>query len=249
MEEMSDELLQRIRVRASNPTRRYLLAAEHESRVELPVEEIERREEEWTRRSLARSLAASGSAMTAEEIERCMDEWQTSRQATRRAMEAQMQAWGQPPPRVQSVIETEDHFGVSSDPPGAKPLVPPPDKGDWAQLVALVGQEMPEDLLRLYSISDGGFGPGFTGLLPVELIARTCEDLRHRGPGYCGSIIYPDSFIPIAAEKLDYHYDLETGRIISSNQNWENDGLDVQEIYDNAFQSLTAMMEDWVAHE
>ena len=158
-------------------------------------------------------------------------------------------AWGQTPPLVQSVIETEDHFGISSDPPGAKPLVPAPKDSDWAKLEKLVGQKIPEDLKRLYGISDGGFGPGFTGLHPVELIASACEDFRRRGPDYCGSIIYPDSFIPIAAEQLDYHYDLETRRIISSNQNWENDGLDVEEIYDIAFQSLAAMMEDWVAHE
>lgn len=247
MEEITDELLGRIRERASDPKRRYLNAAEHEARVELPVEEIERREEDWTRRNLLRSAAVTGKDMPAEEIERCMDEWRASRQATRRAMEAQMRSWGQTPPRTQSYSESEDYFSTSSEPPGAKPLVPPPTDSDWADVEKAVGQRMPDDLKRLYSVSDGGFGPGFTGLHPVKLIGSYCEDFRRRGPDYCGTVIYPQSFIPLAAERLDYHYDLETGRIISSNQNWENEELDVEDIYDIAFQSLAAMMEDWLS--
>lgn len=246
MEEITDELLGRIRKRASDPRRRYLNAAEHEARVELSVEEIERREEAWTRRNLARS-SATGKDMSAEEVERCMEEWRASRQATRRAMEAQMRAWGQTPPRIQNYIETEHYFGISSDPPGAKPLVPPPIDGDWAAVEKIVQQKMPDDLKRLYTISNGGFGPGFTGLHPVNLIGSYCEDFRLRGPDYCGTVIYPKSFIPLAAERLDYHYDLETGRIISSNQNWEIEELNVEDIYDIAFQSLAAMMEGWLS--
>ena len=45
---------------------------------------------------------------------------------------------------------------------------------------------------------------------------------------------------------LNYHYDLDTGRIISSNQDWHNDGLEPEGIYDIAFQSLAEMMEDWL---
>jgi hypothetical protein len=60
-------------------------------------------------------------------------------------------------------------------------------------------------------------------------------------------IAYPQSFIPIAGEMLDYHYDLDTGRIISSDQDWHNHDLEAEDIYDIAFQSLAAMMEDWLA--
>lgn len=246
MNEMTDELLARIADRASDPKRRYMKAAEDEARVELPVEEIDRREEEWTRRNLARSAAASGREMSSEDVERCMDEWRASRDATRRAMEDQMRAWGQTPPRTKSFIETEHYIGASSEPPGAKPLVPPPTESDWKALGRIVGLDIPEDLRRLYSISDGGFGPGFAGLYTVQLIGSFCEDFRRRGPDYCGTVVYPDSFIPLAGERLDYHYDLATGRIISSNQNWDNDELEPEDIYDIAFQSLAAMMEDWL---
>ena len=156
-------------------------------------------------------------------------------------------AWGQTPPATKSFIETEHHIGASSEPPGAKPLQPPPSESDWAQLEQIVGRSLPEDLKALYNISDGGFGPGFAGLHPVQLIGSYCEDYRRRGPDYCGTIAYPASFVPLATETLDYHLDLDTGRIISSNQNWDNDGLEAEDIYDIAFQSLADMMENWVA--
>lgn len=246
MEKITDELLARIAERAKDPQRRYMMAAEDEARVELSLEEIERREEAWTRRNLARSAAVTGEEMSAEDIERSMVEWRASRDAVRRDMEAQMRAWGQTPPATKSVIETDDYFRVSSDPPGAKPLQPPPTESEWKALEQITGRPVPEDLKRLYTISDGGFGPGFTGLNSVQLIGAGCEDFRRRGPDYCGTVLYPDSFIPLATERLDYHYDLETGRIISSNAHWENEDLEAEDIYDVAFQSLADMMEDWL---
>jgi hypothetical protein len=246
METITDELLARIAERARDPRRRYMLAAEDESRVELPIDVIERREEEWTRRNLARSAAVTGRDMPAEDIERYMYEWRTSRETIRREMEAQMRAWGQTPPATRTVIETDDAFRVSSDPPGAKPLQPSPSECDWKALEHIAGRPVPEDLRRLYSISDGGFGPGFTGLNSVQLILAGYDDFRRRGPDYCGTISYPESFIPLAGENLDYHYDLDTGRIISSNAHWENEDLEAEDIYDVAFQSLAALMEDWL---
>lgn len=157
-----------------------------------------------------------------------------------------MRAWGQTPPRTKSFIETEDYIGASTEPPGAKPLRSPPTHSDWNTLEQIVGRSIPEDLKRLYTISDGGFGPGFTGLHPVQPIGSFYEDYRRRGPDYCGTVVYPASFIPLATERLDYHLDLDTGRIISSNQNWDNEGLDPEDIYDIAFQSLAAMMEEWL---
>ncbi|MBM1172048.1 SMI1/KNR4 family protein [Microvirga arabica] len=247
MDEMTDELLARIAERARDPKRRYMKAAEDEARIELPVEEIERREEEWTRRNLARSAAASGEEISAEDVERYMDEWRASRDAARRDMEAQMRAWGQTPPKTKSFIETEHYIRASSEPPGARPLQPPPTENDWKALERIVGRSVPEDLKRLYTISDGGFGPGFTGLNAVQLIGAGCEDHRRRGPDYCGTVPYSESFIPLATERLGYHYDLDTGRIISSNAHWEDEELEPDDIYAIAFQSLAAMMEDWLS--
>lgn len=50
-----------------------------------------------------------------------------------------------------------------------------------------------------------------------------------------------------ATADLDYHYDLDTGRIISSNSRWEDQGLEADQIYNVAFETLAEMMEDWLS--
>jgi len=256
MTEMTDELLARIAARARDASRRYMTAAEGQSRVELPVEEIERRWEEWHAKNREKEReAALRDGMTPEEYDRNVQRNQESqsrifgegKHSGWSLIEQQMRAWGHAAPKTMSFIETEDHIGVSAEPPGAKPLRLPPDESDWAKLEQIAGRPIPDELKRLYSIADGGFGPGFTGLNSVQSIGINCEDFRRRGPDYCGTVAYPDSFLPIAEETLNYHYDLDSGRIISSNQDWGNDGLEPQDIYDIAFQSLAAMMEDWLS--
>ena len=234
MTEMTDELLARIAERAGDPKRRYLTAAEEYAEgqlaVELPIEEIERRYEERDRAELARGRLDDGGPTKADIF---------------RAMQAQRRAWG----NVRStmwVVERDGTMRVSGGRPQVKPLESAPGSSDWDKLEHVTGRQIPEDLRRLYSIADGGFGPGFTGLNSVETICLNWEDFRRRGPDYCGTIDYPAGFLPIAGETLDYHYDLDTGRIISSNQNWDNCGLEREDIYDIAFQSLAAMMEDWL---
>jgi hypothetical protein len=254
MTQMTDELLARIAERAADPNRRYMTAAEDQSRVELPVDEIEGRFEEWHARNEERAReAALRDGMTPEEYEEnvrlnkaLQGQSGNSQSFALGLIQAQMRAWGQSPPSKMSFVETDGHIGASTQPPGAKPLGSPPSEADWMELERIVGRPMPDDLKRLYSIADGGFGPGFAGLNPLHLIGSFHEDFRRRGPDYCGTIEYPASFLPIAGETLDYHYDLDTGRIISSNQDWDNDGLEPEDIYDIAHQNLADMMEDWL---
>jgi hypothetical protein len=218
MTEMTDELLARIAERATDPNRRYMTAAEDQSRIELPTGEIERR----------------------------FDNFDETAGDTFRAMQDKMREWGFNLDKMSFVERDDGSVGASSQPPGATPLAAPPSPDDWQRLEQIVGRQMPDELKRLYSIADGGFGPGFTGLNPLQSIGSCYEDFRRRGPDYCGTVHYPPSFVPIAAEMLDYHYDLDTGRIISSNQDWDNDPLEAKDIYDIAFQSLAAMMEGWL---
>lgn len=247
MNGITDELLAKVAERANDPKRRYLMAAEDELRVELPIAEIERREEEWTRSNLVRSNALHGKEMTSEEVERYLYEWRVSRDAMRDQMNTQMRSWGQTPPETKCLIETEHYFNVSSDPPGAKPLQSPPLETDWNAVELLAQRPVPEDLKRLYTISDGGFGPGFTGLNTVQCIKAGSEDFRRRGPDYCGSFEYPLAYLHLATAELDYHYDLDTGRIISSNSRWEDHDLKPNQIYAVAFDTLAEMMEDWLS--
>jgi hypothetical protein len=218
MTEITDELLARIAERAADPNRRYMTAAEDQSRVELPTDEIERR----------------------------FDQFDGTAGDSFRAMQDKMRDWGFNLDKMSFVKRPDGSVAASSEPPGAKPLGKPPSEADWEKLEDVIGQSMPADLKRLYSIADGGFGPGFTGLNPLQGVGAQCEDYRRRGPDYCGTILYPLSFVPIANEMLDYHYDLDTSRIISSDQNWDNDPDDPKEVYDIAFQSLAEMMEDWL---
>lgn len=218
MTEMTDELLARIAERAADPKRRYMTSAEDEQRVSMPVERIEQK----------------------------FDEDSPEAGEIFREMQARLKSMGFNMPTMSYVERDGGSKSASSRPPGARLLPPPPSEADWVKLEEIVGQPMPEDLRRLYSIANGGFGPGFTGLNDLHLVGSFCEDFRRRGPDYCGTVDYPASFIPIAGEMLDYHYDLDTGRIISSNQDWVNDELEKEDIYDIAFPSLAAMMEDWL---
>jgi hypothetical protein len=218
MNEISDELLRRIAERASDPRRRYMTAAEDESRVSLPVEEIEKKFRDFS--------PEAGDVF--------------------REMQSRLRASGNARPTMSFVQRSDGTVGASSDPPGAKPLEAPPSESDWDDLEQICGWAIPDDLKRLYSIADGGFGPGFTGMNSVHGIGRYCEDYRRRGPDYTGEIHYPESFLPIANEMLDYHYDVETGRIISSDQDWESHELEKEDVYDIAFQSLADMMENWL---
>ena len=247
MDDLTDELLAKIAERANDPRRRYMTAAEDEARVELPVAEIELREEEWTRRLVVQSHARQGKELAPEEVEQHMDEWRASRDAMRDQMYEQMRSWGQTPPETKTLIETDSYFRVSSEPPGAKQLQPAPSEGDWKALEEVAGRPLPAGLKSLYSVSDGGFGPGFTGLNPVYLIGAGTEDFRRRGPDYCGTLEYPDAFLHLATAELDYHYDLDTGRIISSDSHWEDQGLEAHQIYEVAFENLAEMMEDWLS--
>lgn len=229
MAEISDELLARIRARAADSDRRYMTAAEDQSRIELSTDEIQRRFDERDR----------------EEIEAGREPG-LGQGDLFRMMQDKLREWGVERPTMSFLERDDGTMGASSEPAGAKPLPPPPMPGDWATLEQIVGRPMPDDLKRLYSIANGGFGPGFTGLNPLESVGSNYTDFRRRGPDYCGSIDYPASFVPIASEMLDYHYDLDTGRIISSNQDWVNDELEPEDIYDIAFQSLASMLENWL---
>lgn len=218
MNHMSDELLARIAKRAADPDRRYMTAAEDQSAIELPTDQIQKRFDDFDE--------GGGDAF--------------------RMMQDKMREWGFAMPKMSFVERDDGSIGASSKAPGAVPLAPPPSGDDWEELERIIGRSMPDDLKRLYTVSDGGFGPGFTGLNSLQAIGAQCQDYRRRGPDYCGTIDYPMSFVPIANEMLDYHYDLDTGRIISSNQNWYNEELEKEDIYDIAFPSLAAMMEHWL---
>lgn len=242
-----DILLHRVAERARDPRRRYMSAAEEEQAVKLSAGDAEQRMRAWTADLVRRAAALSGEQLSDLELEQRAKSLHEQQGTARRMVEEQMRAWGMQPPTSGAFVQGADHVQMSSSPPGASLLPQPPKPEDWEFLELAAAQLIPLDLRRLYLVADGGFGPGFTGLYSVKLIASNCLDLRRRGPDYCNSIEYPQSYLPLAEEMLAYHYDIDTGRIISSNPNWANEDLEPEDIYDVAFQSLAAMMEDWLA--
>lgn len=118
---ITDDLIVRKLERASDRARRYLNAKDDEAGIELPVEEIDRREAEWTHRLLFRTDGADGRRLSEDAIERHLQEWKASRDETRHMIDEQTRAWGLVPPATKALFETESHFRVSTDPPGAKP--------------------------------------------------------------------------------------------------------------------------------
>lgn len=219
MARLQQDLIARIAQRAQDPRRRYLLAAEDESGVALSMSEIERKLDQ------SNSHAAEALQLVLK----------------------QMKHRGLNLPRMTLVDRADGVISASSQARGAKPLAPPPAKADWQELETIMGRAVPEELKELYTIADGGFGPGARGLYPVRQIASAYQDLRRRGPDYCGTIDYPQGFLPIAEEKLQYHYCVETGHIVTSNQDWENDGLPATQIFEVAFPTLADMMKAWLA--
>ena len=115
MSEITDELLRRIAERAAGPRRRYMTAAEDEARVSLPVEEIEKR---------FRDFSPEAGDMF-------------------REMQARLRAAGCEPPTMSFVQRPDGTVGARTEPPGAKPLAPPPGESDWQELEQICGWPIP----------------------------------------------------------------------------------------------------------
>jgi hypothetical protein len=219
MASLSQDVLARVAERARDPMRRYRLAAEDGGGVTLPVEQIQQRFDD--------NPLGGGEAF--------------------QMMQEQMKRWGMSMPSM-TFNDAGGHISASSDQPGVKPLPDPATRSSWRTLEAKLGRDIPEELMRLYTIADGGFGPGFHGLNTIRQIDSNRDDFLRRGPDYCNSVDYPPTFPPLASEERDFHYDLGSGRIISSNEYWtEEEDASADRIYQPAFDSLTAMMEEWLA--
>src|ERR1700741_353282 len=105
MSNMSDELLARIAERAADPNRRYMTAAEDQSRVELPTDEIQRR---FDQRDRDQFDAGRAPGLGEGDMFRMMRD--------------KMREWGFNPDKM-SFIEREDGtMGASTNPPGSTPL-------------------------------------------------------------------------------------------------------------------------------
>ena len=112
-----------------------------------------------------------------------------------------------------------------------------------------LGRPLPPELRQLYSIADGGFGPG-GGLFPLEELVRRYTELTTEPFGPAGQE-WPANLLPL----FDYDpqwlcIDLESGRIVC----WDPEELDDEESAEDwartfipEADSLGALMERWLA--
>jgi hypothetical protein len=127
-------------------------------------------------------------------------------------------------------------------------LPEPPDEARLAAAENRIGRLLPQELRQLYSIADGGFGPG-DGLFPLkEMVSRyvemTCEPFGPLGQPW------PSNLLPIFEEDpVLLCLDLDTGGMMA----WDPEEIEDDESdadWKRSFKaeapSLAALMDKWL---
>lgn len=168
---------------------------------------------------------------------------------------AQMNQWGQQMPPMHFTAYPMGGLGASSEDERTFPLAGPANAVDIARIEKLLGRKLPADLLALYAIADGGWGPGVAytgghgrGFQSLEAVAATLEDLRRRGPGYNAEAPWPDNLLPIADFRGPLSYDLDTGEIVAFNDYWYDDDLTIEQGFTVMHPNLESWLREWVVN-
>lgn len=170
------------------------------------------------------------------------------------AIRAQMAQWGQLMPPMHVARNSHGFISASSEDRDALPLAAPATDDDLRELERTIGCKLAEDLRQMWTIADGGWGPGLShtsghgpGLLSVKGCMSELADLRRRGAGYTGEIDWPAQFLPLSDGPTSMiSYDLESGLIVAFNEYWEDDGLAAAEAFAPVHGSLGAWLLDWL---
>lgn len=137
-------------------------------------------------------------------------------------------------------------FGGSS--PGPQPLSPPPDDRELDRAAVAIGRPIPGEVVQLYAIADGGFGPG-NGLLPLSELVRRYDELTREPFGPLGQD-WPKSLLPLFDEDPVLScIDMESGEIVA----WDPEEIEDEESeadWQRSFKaespSLAALFEQWL---
>lgn len=164
-----------------------------------------------------------------------------------RLVAEQMERWGQKMPPMYVTQHEDGSLGASSENPNNRSLALPATKADFKLLEEKVGRPLPHDLRQLYSIADGGFGPGIgPGLYSLERIGQEYDDLCRRGPGYTGEADWPPHLLPLTDIVGPVSYDLERGVIVAFNEYYYDDGLTIDKAFTDLHPSLEGWLTDWL---
>lgn len=170
-----------------------------------------------------------------------------------RVIAEQMKAWGQTMPPMHLTRHADGSLQASSEDIHNYPLAPPATETEFRRLEKKVGRPIPNDVRQLYSIADGGFGPGAgytsgfgTGLYSLKGIGQVYDDLCRRGPDYTGTTTWPRHLLPLTDETGAVSYDLERGAIVAFNEYWQEDGITIDEAFIDIHPSLESWLGAWL---
>ena len=217
MDALPGDLLGRLRERAVSPTRN---AAEHDEHIATY--------DDWSEAVAVMEVAAPGSGAALELV----------------TGNARANGWPMPPMHL--VRHADGTVSGSTDLP---PAQPPAGVGPeaWGPLESATGHAVPGDLRDLYTVADGGFGPGIgEGLNPLARVVSEYEDLRRRGPGYTGEAEWPHAYLPICDTTGPVSYDLATGAIVAFNDYWYDDDLAIEDAFTQVAPDLTGWLREWL---
>lgn len=159
----------------------------------------------------------------------------------------QMKEWGQELPAMHVTQYDDGSLRASGEDPKSRTLAPPATEAAFSLLEKKVGRPLPDDLRQLYSIADGGFGPGFApGLYSIERIGQEYDDLRRRGPGYTGEADWPSYLLPLTDITGPVSYDLDRGVIVAFNDYYYDEGLTIEEGFSDLHPSLESWLAEWL---
>ncbi len=166
----------------------------------------------------------------------------------------QMKAWGQQMPAMHVHVR-EDGISASSDYPDTYPLAAPATDADFHPLEAAIDRPLPGDLLQMWEIADGGWGPGLShttghgpGISSASGALANLEDLRRRGPGYTGEMAWPTNLLPLTdGERGMISYDLDNGWIVAFDDYWCDRGIAIEQAFTTTHGSLGEWLEEWLS--
>lgn len=126
-------------------------------------------------------------------------------------------------------------------------LPPPPSASDIARAQERIGKQLPLQLRQLYTIGDGGFGPGEGLFSLTELVERYVDATAEPGPG---GHSWPQQLLPLFEEAPQLIcIDFDSGEIICWDPELIDDVVDGQDWLDSFVSeadSLGALMQIWL---
>jgi hypothetical protein len=133
-------------------------------------------------------------------------------------------------------------------PQGSQPLAPPPSAEAIDQAGTAIGHPLPDEVLQLYAIGDGGFGPG-EGQQPLDKLLARYREQTDQPYGPAGQD-WPKKLLPLFDEDPVLScIDMDSGQLVA----WDPEEIedeDSDEDWQRSFKvehpSLAVLMAEWL---